>query len=287
MYVETGLSRDLVELMRLERLAFAAKLRLSRAVLGWSQSELGFRIGLSQRAVHKIEQGDTEPRRSTVRAIEEIWRDEGIEFEDLNDGGFRVTVRSPVLDRPATLKARRERKTLRARVRVVHQNGSDSADSMVTVEKAIKGSLDEARAAGRSTGMDVAAVADGVELPGGFLKRRVGTLSGGERQRLALALALATRPEVLLLDEPLTALDQTTRHRLAGRLADRLAADGVGLLLASHDVRLVEQLTSTVHVLAEGTLVEHGPLGEVLANPQHPDTREFVEALPEATLRWS
>ena len=75
MYVETGLSRDLVELMRLERLAFAAKLRLSRAVLGWSQSELGFRIGLSQRAVHKIEQGDTEPRRSTVRAIEEIWRD--------------------------------------------------------------------------------------------------------------------------------------------------------------------------------------------------------------------
>jgi transcriptional regulator with XRE-family HTH domain len=111
MYVETGLSRDLVELMRLERLAVAAKLRLARAVLGWSQSELGFRIGLSQRAVHKIEQGDTEPRRTTVRAIEEIWRDEGIEFEDLNDGGFRVTVRSPVLDRPATLKARRARKT--------------------------------------------------------------------------------------------------------------------------------------------------------------------------------
>ena len=111
MHVETGLSRDLVELMRLERLAFAAKLRLARAVLGWSQSELGFRIGVSQRAVHKIEQGDTEPRRATVRAIEEIWRDEGIEFEDLGDGGFRVTVRSPVLDRPATLKARRECKT--------------------------------------------------------------------------------------------------------------------------------------------------------------------------------
>ena len=111
MHVETGLSRDLVELMRLERLAFAAKLRLARAVVGWSQSELGFRIGLSQRAVHKIEQGDTEPRRTTVRAIEEIWREEGIEFEDLGDGGFRVTVRTPVLDRPATLKARRERRT--------------------------------------------------------------------------------------------------------------------------------------------------------------------------------
>ena len=109
MHVEAEVSRDLLELIRLERLAFAAKLRMSRAVLGWSQSELGFRVGLSQRAVHKIEQGDTEPRRVTVRAIEQIWRDEGIEFEDVDAGGFRVTVRAPVLARPVTLKARRER----------------------------------------------------------------------------------------------------------------------------------------------------------------------------------
>jgi transcriptional regulator with XRE-family HTH domain len=106
-------SRDLVELVRLERLAFAAKLRLSRAVLGWSQSELGLRVGLSQRAVHKIEQGDTEPRRVTVRAIEEIWREEGLEFEDIGDGGFRVAVRAPVLSRPATPKARRRDRTRR------------------------------------------------------------------------------------------------------------------------------------------------------------------------------
>jgi transcriptional regulator with XRE-family HTH domain len=110
MHVEAAASRDLVELIRLERLAFAAKLRLSRAVLGWSQSELGFRVGLSQRAVHKIEQGDTEPRRVTVRAIEQIWREEGIEFEDVDGGGFRVTVRAPVLARPSTPKARRERR---------------------------------------------------------------------------------------------------------------------------------------------------------------------------------
>jgi transcriptional regulator with XRE-family HTH domain len=113
MRVEADASRDLVELIRLERLAFAAKLRMSRAVLGWSQSELGFRVGLSQRAVHKIEQGDTEPRRVTVRAIEEIWRDEGIEFEDITGGGFRATIRGPVLSRPATPKARRERRARR------------------------------------------------------------------------------------------------------------------------------------------------------------------------------
>jgi ABC-type glutathione transport system ATPase component len=183
--------------------------------------------------------------------------------------------------------SRRDRKTLRARVRVVHQNGHDAADPMLTVEKAVKHALDEARAAGRSTGMDVEAAILDVELPNRMLRRRVGTLSGGERQRLALALALATRPEVLLLDEPLTAIDQGTRHHIAGRLAERFAEDHIGVLVASHDVRLVEDLTRTVHVLADGKLVEHGPLAEVLANPQHPDTVDFVAALPEAALHWA
>jgi transcriptional regulator with XRE-family HTH domain len=100
-------SRDLVELIRVERLAFAAKIRVVRAVLGWSQSEFGFRVGLTQRAIHKIEQGDTEPRRTTVRAIEEVWREAGVEFEDLADGGFGVSVCSSLLDQPATTQSRR------------------------------------------------------------------------------------------------------------------------------------------------------------------------------------
>ena len=122
MRIETEASRDLVELIRLERLAFAAKVRMARAVLGWSQSELGYRVGLTQRAIHKLEQGDTEPRRSTMRAIEQIWRDEGIEFEDLDGGSFRVTVRSPVLDRPATARARRAQET-KSQLGVVRAQG--------------------------------------------------------------------------------------------------------------------------------------------------------------------
>ena len=122
MRIETEASRDLVELILLERLAFAAKVRMARAVLGWSQSELGYRVGLTQRAIHKLEQGDTEPRRSTMRAIEQIWRDEGIEFEDLDGGSFRVTVRSPVLDRPATARARRAQET-KSQLGVVRAHG--------------------------------------------------------------------------------------------------------------------------------------------------------------------
>ena len=67
---------------------------MARAVLGWSQSELGIHVGSTQRAIHRLEQGDTEPRRATVHTIEEVWRDQGIEFEDLADGGFRIIVRS-------------------------------------------------------------------------------------------------------------------------------------------------------------------------------------------------
>ncbi len=102
-------SQDLVELIRLERHAFAAKVRISRAVFGWSQSELGQRVGLTQRAIHKLEQGETEPRRATQRAIEAAWRQYGIEFEDLADGGFRVSVRPALLDRPATARPRARR----------------------------------------------------------------------------------------------------------------------------------------------------------------------------------
>src|SRR4029077_16983859 len=90
----TSGSYDLRALVQIERHAFAAKVRLVRAVLGWSQTELGRRIGLTQRAIHKLEQGETAPRRATLRALEELWRERKIEFEDLADGGFGVSIRS-------------------------------------------------------------------------------------------------------------------------------------------------------------------------------------------------
>ena len=77
--------------------------------LGWSQSELGFRVGLTQRAIHKLEQGETEPRRATVRALEEVFREELLSFEDVGDGGFRVHVHASVLDRPVAVRPRRDR----------------------------------------------------------------------------------------------------------------------------------------------------------------------------------
>jgi DNA-binding XRE family transcriptional regulator len=100
-------SHGLKQIVRLERQAFAAKIRLVRAVLGWSQTELGQHVGLTQRAIHKLEQGVTEPRRATVRALETVWHEQKIEFEDLADGGFRVSIRASVLQPTAVFKSRR------------------------------------------------------------------------------------------------------------------------------------------------------------------------------------
>ena len=108
---------DLAHLMRMERLAFAAKVRMARAVAGLSQSELAARIGMTQRSIHKLEQGGTEPRRATVATLERLWREQGIEFEDLVDGGVRVIVRAAAFE--TALPARRPRcrpRALRAAV---------------------------------------------------------------------------------------------------------------------------------------------------------------------------
>jgi transcriptional regulator with XRE-family HTH domain len=94
----TSKSADVQALVASERRIFAAQLRAARAILGWSQSELALRAGLTQRAVHKIEQGETEPRRATVHAIEEIWRQQGIGFEATAEG-FCLTVSDAVLTR--------------------------------------------------------------------------------------------------------------------------------------------------------------------------------------------
>jgi DNA-binding XRE family transcriptional regulator len=90
-------SLQLDHVMRVERAAFAAKLRAARAVLGLSQAQVALQIGLTQKSVHRIEQGDVQPKARTTLMIEQFWRRQGISFENLRDGGFRLIVESSVL----------------------------------------------------------------------------------------------------------------------------------------------------------------------------------------------
>jgi len=181
---------------------------------------------------------------------------------------------------------RRETRRFRAAVRVVAQSGLD-ADPRWSVERAVTSALADARKAGRTSGRTTRDLLDAVALEPRFEARTVGSLSGGEKQRLALALALATRPDVLLLDEPLTAVDPSMRGAVADRLAAEVAEHGTAVLLVSHDVELVRRLCGRVHVLADGTFVASGPLADVLrpAEDAHPAVRDLADAVPQVAQR--
>ena len=91
------LSLQLDHIMRVERVAFAGKVRAARAVLGLSQDQFAHQVGLTQKSVHRIEQADVQPKARTILMIENFWSSQGISFESLRDGGFRLIVESSVL----------------------------------------------------------------------------------------------------------------------------------------------------------------------------------------------
>jgi DNA-binding XRE family transcriptional regulator len=93
------LHQQISNALRLERTAFGAKTRAVRAVLCLSQTEFAQKIGLTQKSVHRIEQGAVEPKLRTRRMIEQFWRESGIGFDDLPDGGFSIAIHAPALFR--------------------------------------------------------------------------------------------------------------------------------------------------------------------------------------------
>ncbi|MDW4497253.1 ABC transporter ATP-binding protein [Sulfitobacter sp. D35] len=105
-------------------------------------------------------------------------------------------------------------------------------------------------------------------------------LSGGQRQRVMIAMALANKPDVLIADEPTTALDVTIQAQILDLLGELKQSEGMGLLFITHDLGIVRRIADRVCVMQKGEIVETGPTHEIFDNPQHPYTQKLLSAEP-------
>jgi len=109
-------------------------------------------------------------------------------------------------------------------------------------------------------------------------------LSGGMRQRVLIAMAFACNPQLLIADEPTTALDVTVQAQVLGLIRERARAHGTAVLFISHDLAVVSQLCTRIYVMYAGQIVERGEAQEVLTRPMHPYTQGLLRSLPETAL---
>lgn len=109
--------------------------------------------------------------------------------------------------------------------------------------------------------------------------------SGGMRQRVMIAMAIALDPDVLIADEPTTALDVTVQAQIMDLLAEIQSDTGMGMVLISHDLAVLAEVADRVAVMYAGKIIETGPIDEVHGSPAHPYTRGLIASVPKATPR--
>ncbi|WP_166974486.1 dipeptide ABC transporter ATP-binding protein [Brevibacterium atlanticum] len=173
------------------------------------------------------------------------------------------------------------RKDLGRRVRYVHQDSTAALDPHYTVERILTEPLRGHRIGSRADRPGrVRELLDSVALDHSLLGRTPRELSGGQRQRLAIARALAVDPEVIILDEPVSALDVGVQAQILQLLVDLQARLGVAYLFISHDLAVIEQIADEVIVMKDGRVVGSGPTARVLHESRDDYTRALIDAVP-------
>ncbi|MBW0016796.1 MAG: ABC transporter ATP-binding protein [Mycobacterium sp.] len=198
-------------------------------------------------------------------------------------GLLRPSTGSVVFDREFDVGAldRSQGLAFRRRVQPVFQNPYASLDPMYSVFRAIEEPLRIHRVGDRRQRQRaVRELVDQVALPSSVLGRLPRELSGGQRQRVAIARALALRPDVLVCDEAVSALDVLVQAQILDLLAELQVQLGLTYLFISHDLAVIRQIADDVLVMRAGRVVERAATEELFTNPRHDYTRELIAAIP-------
>ncbi|WP_440710506.1 dipeptide ABC transporter ATP-binding protein [Herbiconiux sp. YIM B11900] len=174
----------------------------------------------------------------------------------------------------------RERRSRRPLLGAVYQDALSSFDPRLTVGRILEDALRGENAGGGGVRERVGGLLHEVGLSSDTAEARPLQLSGGQRQRVSIARALAPQPRVIVLDEPVSALDVSIQAQILD-LLDRLQRErGVAYLFISHDLGVVQHMSDRLAVMKEGRIVEQGSSAEVFARPEHPYTRALFAAAP-------
>jgi peptide/nickel transport system ATP-binding protein len=176
---------------------------------------------------------------------------------------------------------RAARKRFRRRVGMTFQDPTSSFDPRMTVGKSVAEPLAAHGLGDRERRREVAEdLIERVGLAAADYDRYPHEFSGGQKQRLALARALISNPDLLIADEPVSALDVSVQAEILGLLADLQSDLGLSVVLISHDLSVVRELCDRVAVMYLGEIVETGPTGDLFDAPRHPYTRALLASIP-------
>ncbi|MBW9051348.1 ABC transporter ATP-binding protein [Rhizobium mesosinicum] len=196
-------------------------------------------------------------------------------IDDAQEGSVRFQAR------PMPARNTAEWRALRSKMQLVFQDPLAALDRRLTIARQIAEPLDIHKLIPRQHQPDrVAELMRAVGLRADQADRYPHELSGGQRQRVVIARALASRPKLIVCDEPVSALDVSIQAQVVNMMRDLQEKNGIAMVFISHDLKVVRNIADRVAVMYLGRIVEEAPSDAIFRTPQHPYTKALVSSVP-------